>query len=52
MNPSPDDGARPVPAAALPWLVADVGGTNARFGWVADPARGVEHFVKSVVKLR
>lgn len=26
----------------LPWLVADVGGTNARFGWVADPARGVE----------
>lgn len=30
------------PAAALPWLVADVGGTHARFGWVADPARGVE----------
>jgi glucokinase len=29
-------------AAALPWLVADVGGTNARFGWVEDPARGVE----------
>jgi glucokinase len=26
----------------LPWLVADVGGTNARFGWVADPSRGVE----------
>lgn len=26
----------------LPWLVADVGGTNARFGWVVDPRRGVE----------
>lgn len=30
-------------ALGLPWLVADVGGTNARFGWVADAARGVEH---------
>ena len=28
--------------AGLPWLVADVGGTNARFGWVEDPARGVQ----------
>ncbi|MBT9486525.1 MAG: glucokinase [Rubrivivax sp.] len=28
--------------AGLPWLVADVGGTNARFGWVADPAQGVQ----------
>lgn len=27
----------------LPWLVADVGGTNARFGWVQDPAAGVQH---------
>jgi glucokinase len=27
----------------LPWLVADVGGTNARFGWMADPKQGVEH---------
>ncbi|MFM7704568.1 MAG: glucokinase [Rubrivivax sp.] len=27
----------------LPWLVADVGGTNARFGWVDDPAAGVRH---------
>jgi glucokinase len=27
----------------LPWLVADVGGTNARFGWVEDVRRGVEH---------
>ena len=30
-------------AAGLPWLVADIGGTNARFGWVEAPARGVEH---------
>jgi glucokinase len=30
------------PAAGLPWLVADIGGTNARFGWVEDPSRGVE----------
>jgi glucokinase len=28
--------------AGLPWLVADIGGTNARFGWVDDPDRGVE----------
>jgi glucokinase len=26
----------------LPWLVADVGGTNARFGWVEDPSAGVQ----------
>ena len=31
-----------VPARGLPWLVADIGGTNARFGWVRDPAAGVE----------
>jgi glucokinase len=30
----------------LPWLVADVGGTNARFGWVADAAKGVQHIRK------
>lgn len=29
--------------AALPWLVADVGGTNARFGWVAAAGGGVQH---------
>ena len=40
---------RPVPghaegaALALPWLVADIGGTNARFGWVAEVATGVQH---------
>ena len=26
-----------------PWLVADIGGTNARFGWLAGPAASVEH---------
>jgi glucokinase len=28
--------------AAFPWLVADVGGTNARFGTVAGPGAAVE----------
>ena len=30
-------------ALGLPWLVADVGGTNARFGWVDSLADGVQH---------
>ncbi|MFO1294246.1 MAG: glucokinase [Rubrivivax sp.] len=25
------------PALPLPWLLADIGGTNARFGWVGEP---------------
>ncbi|MFC3148200.1 glucokinase [Piscinibacterium candidicorallinum] len=29
--------------AALPWLVADIGGTNARFGWVDAPGAPVAH---------
>ncbi|PTT92040.1 glucokinase, partial [Pelomonas sp. HMWF004] len=29
-------------SAAYPWLVADVGGTNARFGTVAAPGAPVE----------
>ena len=33
----------PAEAHALPWLVADVGGTNARFGWVDDPSATVRH---------
>lgn len=33
----------PAEALALPWLVADVGGTNARFGWVDDPSAVVRH---------
>lgn len=30
-------------APGLPWLVADIGGTNARFGWVDHPCTGVQH---------
>jgi len=30
----------------LPWLVADVGGTNARFGWVTRAGGAVEHVRK------
>jgi glucokinase len=37
------EGASHAGRVALPWLVADVGGTNARFGWVQEPGRGVEH---------
>jgi glucokinase len=33
-----DSAAHRAQALALPWLVADVGGTNARFGWVEDPS--------------
>jgi glucokinase len=29
-------------SAGFPWLVADIGGTNARFGWVAAPGAEVE----------
>ncbi|HET7774157.1 MAG TPA: glucokinase, partial [Burkholderiaceae bacterium] len=29
--------------ATLPWLVADIGGTNARFGWVDAPGAAVGH---------
>jgi glucokinase len=29
-----------------PWLVADIGGTNARFGWVAGPGAPVTHVRK------
>jgi len=28
-------------SGAYPWLVADIGGTNARFGWVAGPGEAV-----------
>ncbi len=28
---------------ARPWLVADIGGTNARFGWLAEGADTVQH---------
>ncbi len=45
----PVDAARPpdagVAAAGLPrpWLVADIGGTNARFGWLAEGADRISH---------
>jgi len=38
------EGASVIQASiGLPWLVADIGGTNARFGWIADAAEGVTH---------
>ncbi len=30
-------------SGAYPWLVADIGGTNARFGWVDGPGQAVAH---------
>ena len=44
-QPLPDDAARPFPVpspqGAYPRLVADIGGTNARFGWLAGPGAPV-----------
>jgi len=37
------DGSSTAPGLPGPWLVADIGGTNARFGWVDAGAAGVEH---------
>ncbi len=31
------------PGLARPWLVADIGGTNARFGWLAEGCDVVQH---------
>ena len=31
------------PGIPRPWLVADIGGTNARFGWLAEGADAVSH---------
>lgn len=33
-------------AAGYPWLVADIGGSNARFAWVDGPGKAVEHVRK------
>ncbi len=33
-------------AAGYPWLVADIGGSNARFAWVDGPGKSVEHVRK------
>ncbi|HEY1394202.1 MAG TPA: glucokinase, partial [Methylibium sp.] len=30
-------------AQSFPWLVADIGGSNARFGWLSGPQAGVQH---------
>lgn len=32
----------PAPTPLQPWLVADIGGTNARFGWVTDASLAVQ----------
>lgn len=43
---APHDAALPgLSAAGLPrpWLVADIGGTNARFGWLAEGAQTLSH---------
>lgn len=50
MNTPTEAPAKPYsPAIAplgLPWLLADIGGTNARFGWVERPDHAVEHIHK------
>lgn len=38
-----DEGEGHAAALGLPWLVADIGGTNARFGWVEDASLEVRH---------
>ncbi len=40
----------PSRAAEHPWLVADIGGTNARFGWVAAPGAPVSNVRKLAVR--
>ncbi len=42
VSPSAASAARQADLAR-PWLVADIGGTNARFGWLAEGASGVAH---------
>jgi glucokinase len=49
-GPLPSDQAgaagTPAPRDHYPWLVADIGGTNARFGWVAGPGAAVSQVRK------
>jgi glucokinase len=33
----------PSRSAAFPWLLADVGGSNARFAWIAGPQQAPQH---------
>jgi Glucokinase len=42
-TPSPALDADPSPGLAQPWLLADIGGTNARFGWLAAGSPAVRH---------
>jgi glucokinase len=43
-NAMPGPLASGAPAGAgLPWLLADIGGTNARFGWLGDAGGDVRH---------
>jgi len=41
-----DQGVATTGAAGYPWLVADIGGSNARFAWVDGPGKSVEHVRK------
>lgn len=41
--------ALPDVASSYPRLVADIGGTNARFGWLAAPGAGIQHVKKLAV---
>jgi glucokinase len=43
ISPFVGTAARHLLAAPAPWLVADIGGTNARFGWMAGPGTSVAH---------
>lgn len=42
-GPGPTSTASNEEAAPYPWLLADIGGTNARFAWVAGPGQAVAH---------
>jgi glucokinase len=41
--------ALPDVTSSYPRLVADIGGTNARFGWLAAPGAGIQHVKKLAV---
>jgi len=45
---SPADGAPSALTLGLPWLLADIGGTNARFGWIDNAADAAAHRVSEV----
>ncbi len=40
---APRGWAQPPAGLPKPWLLADIGGTNARFGWLTDTSAGVQH---------